>query len=100
MNTNCIHKKRGILFGLLAAVLFAAGALYFYLTTPVNFLAIDLNPSIEIQTNRLDKVVSLKASNADAKKLLEGYKLTDRDLDDVIEDLVDRMIYFLSLIHI
>ena len=94
MNTNCIHKKRGILFGLLAAVLFAAGALYFYLTTPVNFLAIDLNPSIEIQTNRLDKVVSLKASNADAKKLLEGYKLTDRDLDDVIEDLVDRMIYF------
>jgi hypothetical protein len=30
--------------------------------------------------------------NDDAKQLMAGYKLDDRDLEDVIEDIVDRII--------
>ena len=62
-----------------------------WLLAPSGYLAIDLNPSIEIQTNRLNHVVSVKAANADARNLLKGYTLTSRDLETVVEDLVDRM---------
>lgn len=52
----------------------------------------DINPSIEIGTNRFNKVVSVNPMNDDAKQLMAGYKLDDRDLEDVIEDIVDRII--------
>ena len=55
------------------------GALGFYFLAPSGYIALDLNPSIEIRTNRLDQVVSVKAVNEDAKRLLADYKLTDHD---------------------
>lgn len=70
-----------------AAVLAAA-----YLLLPSGYLGIDVNPSIEIQTNRLGKVTGVQAANEDAARLLYGYRITDSDLDDVVEDLVDLMI--------
>ena len=65
------------------------GALGFYFLAPSGYIALDLNPSIEIRTNRLDQVVSVKAVNEDAKRLLADYKVTDHDLEDVLEDMVD-----------
>ena len=52
------------------------GALGFYFLAPSGYIALDLNPSIEIRTNRLDQVVSVKAVNEDAKRLLADYKVT------------------------
>ena len=72
----------------IAAALFAAA----YLLLPSGYLGIDVNPSIEIQTNRLGKVTGVQAANEDAAQLLYGYRISDDDLDDVVEDLVDLMI--------
>lgn len=73
----------------MGAAALTLGAVGFYFLAPSGYVALDLNPSIEIRTNRLDQVVSVKAVNDDAKELLKGYKLTDHDLEDVLEDMVD-----------
>lgn len=84
-------KMRGIygLRTLLGAAVLTLGAVGFYFLAPSGYVALDLNPSIEIRTNRLDQVVSVKGVNDDAKELLKDYKLTDHDLEDVLEDMVD-----------
>ena len=84
-------KRRGMcgVRTLLGAAALTLGAAGFYFLAPSGYVALDLNPSIEIRTNRLDQVVSVKAVNDDAKELLKGYKLTDHDLEDVLEDMVD-----------
>ena len=92
--TNIFTKRslRTLILAGAAVLAVAAAALAYYLLAPSGYLSLDVNPSIEIRTNRLDQVVAVTGANEDGKALLEGYRLTDRDLDDVIEDLVDRMI--------
>ena len=64
----------------------------FLLKFPTDTLILDVNPSIEIKTNGLKKVIGLKPLNEDGRDLLKGFKLEDRDVEDVVENLVDRMI--------
>ena len=92
---NTVAHKRSMKTLLIAGVAIAAvgiSAVGYYLLSPNGYLSLDVNPSIEIRTNRLERVTSVAGANEDGKALLEGYRLTDRDLDDVIEDLVDRMV--------
>ena len=63
-----------------------------YFLAPSNYLSLDVNPSIEFQTNRLNNVVSINPVNEDAKKIMAGYELTDKNLEVVIKNIVDRMI--------
>lgn len=86
-------KNRGkiILAAALAALAITATTAC-YLLLPNAYISLDLNPSIELRTNRLNHVTSMVGLNADAEELLKGYTLRDRDLDDVVEDLVDRMV--------
>lgn len=58
----------------------------------VNSLTMDVNPSIEIQTNRLDRVVAIKPLNKDARQLLKDFKAQDKNLENTVNDLVDLMI--------
>lgn len=85
-----IKRKLSLLAipGLLAASAFT----FAFLNAPASTLTVDVNPSIELTTNRLDKVVEINPLNSDARSLLEGYTPRDRDLDNVVNDLVDRMI--------
>lgn len=91
MKTQVNKVKVMILTALMFFGLSAAGIIY-YLQTPSGMLAIDVNPSLEIHTNRLGEVVSIDPVNDDAAQLMAGYQLTDRNLETVIKDIVDRMI--------
>lgn len=62
------------------------------MTRPANTMILDVNPSVELKTNRLKKVVEVKPLNDDAKKLLKGFKMEDDDIEDVVESLIDLMI--------
>ena len=62
-----------------AAALVAAGAAFYFLS-PAQRIALDVNPSIELETTRLEKVSKIIPLNDDAKKLLEGYTPKDNDL--------------------
>ena len=61
-------------------------------TQPVNSLTMDINPSIEIVTNRLDRVVEINPLNDDAKELLKEFSSKDKNLESTVNDLVDLMI--------
>ena len=54
---------------LLVCALGAGG--YFYLCTPVRYISIDVNPSIEFSLNRLNRVLSAQAWNADGEIVLQ-----------------------------
>ena len=89
-----IKKRISIMsIGIIAALLFIGAGVGFYMYAPSNMIALDINPSIEIHTNRLNRVISINPVNEDAIRLMAGYHLDDRDLDTVIEDIVDRMIF-------
>lgn len=59
---------------------------------PVSSFTMDVNPSIEIKTNRLDRVVEIKPLNEDAKDLLEDFNPKDKKLENTVNDLVDLMV--------
>lgn len=87
-------SKRNILLssGIMLALLVIGAFIWGYFTVPSNYISLDVNPSIEIQTNRLNQVVSINPVNEDAKQVMAGYQLTDKNLEVVIKNIVDRMI--------
>ncbi|WP_422484981.1 PepSY domain-containing protein [Gudongella sp. DL1XJH-153] len=64
----------------------------FVAVQPSNSLTMDVNPSIEIVTNRLDRVVEINPLNDDAEELLKDFDPKDKNLERTVNDLVDLMI--------
>ena len=87
MKNNSIILK-GI--ALVLAIVVGAGG---YLTAvPAGAIKMDVNPSIEIVTNRLDRVIEINPLNLDAKRMLENFETKDKSLEGTVNDLVDLMI--------
>lgn len=87
MNRN---KKMGLLIVLLLVVGVTYGG--FKLTGPSYSLTMDVNPSIEIISNRFDRVVEVNPLNDDAREMLKDFEIKDKDLARTIEDLADLMV--------
>lgn len=51
-----------------------------------------INPEVRIDVNQNDIVVGLEGVNADGVTLIEGYEYQEKDLDLVVDELVDRAI--------
>lgn len=51
-----------------------------------------INPQVRIDVNRSDLVVGLEGVNEDGKILIDGYSYQKKDLDLVVDELVDRAI--------
>lgn len=83
------HKK---IYYLLSAFILTIVVMGVIATQPANYLTMDVNPSIEIVTNRLDRVVEINPLNDDAKELLKDFQPKDRSLERTVNDLVDLMI--------
>ena len=85
-------KSRKIILMLpLLSIALVAG-LFYYLTVPSFRMTMDVNPSIEVVTNRLEQVVEVRALNEDAEKLLSGFTNDTRSLEATVSELVDLMI--------
>lgn len=52
-----------------------------------------INPEVRIDVSRTDRVLEITGVNADGLALLEGYEPDSRDLDLVMDALVDRAIH-------
>lgn len=70
----------------LALVLFAGTGLYF---TPTAHINIDINPSLELVINRLDKVISVNALNDDGKQLAETLDIKFTGYNEAIRKILD-----------
>src|SRR5690554_2690246 len=85
-------KRKRFIGSIIVGILGISFVLFLVLTLPANTLTLDINPSIQLTTNRLDKVVSVEPHNQDDKELLKEFTLRDKDLNDVVNDLTDLMI--------
>ncbi|MBC3887342.1 hypothetical protein GH810_03335 [Acetobacterium paludosum] len=59
---------------------------------PDSIVALDVNPSIEIVTNKHNQVLSVKALNEDAQRVINGQNFDQADLEDSVDTLVSAMI--------
>ncbi|HAE41607.1 MAG TPA: hypothetical protein DCG34_01640, partial [Clostridiales bacterium] len=84
--------KKIILGSIIIGMMVVSLGVYSFLTAPANTLTVDVNPSIEITTSRLEKVLSIDPINQEARVLLKNFQIRDKNIENVINDLVDRMI--------
>lgn len=59
-----------------------------YYKTPVAYLSLDINPSVEIGVNAFNKVVSVAGYNADGKTILKGQDIVNSNVKEAVEELV------------
>ncbi len=55
-------------------------------------IALDVNPSIEIEVDRNGKLDEVEALNADAKKVLEGINFKGADLETAVNAIIESLI--------
>ncbi|MFA6940138.1 MAG: hypothetical protein WCQ54_04040, partial [Clostridiaceae bacterium] len=61
---------------------------YAYYKTPVAYLSLDINPSIEFGVNAFDKVVSAEGYNADGKTVLHGIDVTGTNIEEAVSTVI------------
>lgn len=72
---------------------------FIYLMQPAAHMTLDVNPSIEVVTNRLDQVVSVNPLNEDADRMLQKFKPENKSLQETMDELVELLVvhgYFKS----
>ena len=73
---STVYSWRRSLVAACAMLFIVAGIGGLYtVQTPVSYVSIDVNPSIELALNRYDRVVSATAYNEDAATILDGLKV-------------------------
>lgn len=69
-------------------VLVMGGVGFSLVRTPVSYVSIDVNPSIELGLNRFDRVVSVEAYNAEGEAILSGLPLRWKKYTEAIEVVI------------
>ncbi len=73
----------------LACLLLMLGVGFWQLwRTPVSYISIDINPSIELALNRLDRVVAVTAYNEDGAAVAQGLSLENRPYQQAMDALL------------
>lgn len=57
-----------------------------------SLICFDINPSIVLEVNKSEKVLSAEAENTDAKKVLEGLNLKGENLSDAVEIVINAVV--------
>lgn len=83
---KAFYGKLAVAFSLVFLLGFGGHSLYF---TPVSFISIDVNPSIELGLNRLDRIISVTPFNVDGVEAVENLELKNRKYDEAILMLLD-----------
>lgn len=90
INWGGFYMKKKFIFAASLAVLFLGGSTgaYAYYQTPVSYLSLDINPSVELGINAFDKVVQVEAYNEDGEKILEEVDIVGSDVTEAVGELV------------
>lgn len=85
--------KRFMPYGSIAAALILVFFGWQYGTkAPDSYIYMDVNPGVEIITNRGDRVIGVEASNKDGRTLTEDFDYKGKTINQVAEEILDRMI--------
>ena len=87
-----MNNKKNLLLVIMITLIGLGGFIGVRLTQPAFALTMDVNPSIEIVSSRLDRVVEVNPLNEDAREMLKDFNLNGRNLKNTVEDLADLMV--------
>ena len=79
------HHRR-LATGLLSLILVLSGCGLWFL--PSASIAVDINPSIELKVNALDRVISLEGKNSDGKELVKDIDVVGMTYDDAMQRIL------------
>ncbi|MGI5960052.1 MAG: anti-sigma-I factor RsgI family protein [Massiliimalia sp.] len=79
--------KKAAVCALFLMVLGVAGGWYF-LKMPVSYISVDVNPSVELALNRLDRVTQVKGTNEDGEQLVEQVPVLGKNGVEAVELLI------------
>ena len=65
-----------------------SSAAYAYYQTPVAYLSLDINPSVELGVNAFGKVVTAEGYNEDGQTILAGTDVKGSTVEDAIQSLI------------
>lgn len=57
--------------------------------TPISYISVDVNPSVELSLNRFDRVIDVTEYSEDGRSVLEGISLRGKTYTNAIDTLVD-----------
>lgn len=93
----CVGQKITYKKNVTMLVSIAASFLIFIITVmsgyglyynPDNYVSIDINPSIQLTTNRFSKVISMQSFNDEGKIILERGVIKNKSIENAIENIV------------
>jgi hypothetical protein len=87
-----MKRKIALVLSVVALSSLGGGVYAHAKTTPVAYVSMDINPSIELAVNTFDQVVSAEAYNEDGKKVLEGTNLKNSDVDDAVKIIISNAV--------
>ena len=64
------------------------GGTYYLLMSPVSYISMDFNPSVELALNRFDKVINVKSYNQDGEEIIRNLNLKDKYFTAAIDELL------------
>ena len=93
-NNKKKHTIRNLAIGAAAALVLAIGGFagYQYQFAVDTAVSIDVNPSIELEVNRQEKVLKANPLNEDAKTLLDGMELEGTNLKTAVNAVIGSMV--------
>ncbi|NMC27292.1 MAG: hypothetical protein GYA42_04015 [Syntrophomonadaceae bacterium] len=80
------QMKKLAIAACMAVMLLGGG---FAWATPTSYLSVDINPSVELGINALDRVVRVQALNEDGTVILEGLSIKGLQVDEAVSLIVD-----------
>lgn len=88
--------RRGPVYALAAAMclllLFGVGWHNLY-GTPISYISVDVNPSIELGINRYGRVVEAEAYNEDGRQVLQSLSLKNKPYVQAVGSLLEKEVY-------
>lgn len=92
---GCIFMKKKIALALSAVIILSlGGGGYAYARTPLAYVSVDINPSVELGVNGFDKVVSAEAYNEDGRKVLENTNLINFNINNAVSSVISNAISY------
>lgn len=73
----------------LLVVLCSSGGLGMYYTKAA-YVSVDVNPSIELELNRFDRVISVKAWNKEGEEVLEKLSLKNQNYQSALKEILNQ----------
>lgn len=86
---NLLNLKRvASMIAAIFIVVFLGTGAYIWVT-PVQYINIDINPSVELMINRLDRIIKVKSLNDDGKMLIQNISVNAQHYEMGISEVID-----------